>query len=209
MDSELHMKKFTMMSQVIWMNKIICFIGKSASGKDTLAKHTAEKYGFKYAVSTTSRPIRHGEREGVDYYYLSDEDFLKQDFVEHREYKTIYQNEPATWHYGLTASEIDCSNNSVVAVVDPEGLKQIVKHLGSGENIISIYVDLPYPIRLHRAMLRDKLFEREEFDRREKVDFEKFGNAISEVDYIIFNLDLEESLNNIEDILKKEGVIDV
>ena len=50
---------------------MICLIGKTASGKDTIAKELVNKYGYKRIVTYTTRPIRDGEKEGVNYYYIS------------------------------------------------------------------------------------------------------------------------------------------
>ena len=52
---------------------IIC--GKSASGKDTIKRELISKHGFKGIVTYTTRPPRKGEQDGVDYHFVSNEEF--------------------------------------------------------------------------------------------------------------------------------------
>ena len=186
-------------------NSLICIVGKQASGKDSLMRYIVKEYGYRMAVSSTTRPMRSQEINGVDYFFLDEEDFFKQDLVEHRIYETIQDGKPATWYYGLTSNAIDTRDNSVVAVVDPHGLEQIIDYMGS-DDVISIYVDADYESRLFRAMVRDSKFELDEFYRREYTDHQKFEDAICKMDYIVLNLDLNEAIRQIDEILEKEGL---
>ncbi len=58
--------------------KIIALFGQSASGKDTLAKILAKQDNVFEIVSCTTRPMRDYEKDGVDYYFLTTEDFTKK-----------------------------------------------------------------------------------------------------------------------------------
>ena len=55
------------------MSKLFCIMGKSASGKDTIFKRLVqdEALNLKTVVSYTTRPMREGEQEGVEYYFVS------------------------------------------------------------------------------------------------------------------------------------------
>ncbi len=67
------------------MNKMI-LVGKSAAGKDHLRK-ILEGRGFKYGISYTTRPSRHTEVDGQDYYFLEKDEFLNlRGFRENRSY---------------------------------------------------------------------------------------------------------------------------
>ena len=65
------------------MGKIYCVMGKSSSGKDTVYKKLKEQYKeFRLIVPYTTRPIREGEKDGVEYYFVDPEQFraMKRDF---------------------------------------------------------------------------------------------------------------------------------
>ena len=64
------------------MGKIYCVMGKSSSGKDTVYKKLKEQYKeFRLIVPYTTRPIREGEKDGVEYYFVDPEQFraMKED----------------------------------------------------------------------------------------------------------------------------------
>ena len=75
------------------MGKIYCVMGKSSSGKDTVYKKLKEQYKeFRLIVPYTTRPIREGEKDGVEYYFVDPEQFraMKEDgkVIESRSYNT-------------------------------------------------------------------------------------------------------------------------
>ena len=60
------------------MGKVIIFSAPSGSGKTTIVRHLLERYPqLEFSVSATSRAPRGQERDGVDYYFLSQEEFAK------------------------------------------------------------------------------------------------------------------------------------
>ena len=72
---------------------IIVLVGKSASGKDSVAKILESKLGYEVVLSTTSRPMRSNEVQGVQYNFVSDGDFKKlineDKLVEYRYYDAM------------------------------------------------------------------------------------------------------------------------
>ena len=86
------------------VNKILVIVGPSGVGKDTLMKKVLDKYPGKFnkAVTYTSRKMRPGEKEGYNYYYATQEEFLKlkdeDRLVEHFFYSGNY--------YGLSKKEL-------------------------------------------------------------------------------------------------------
>ena len=101
------------------MERMILLCGPSASGKTEVAKLLREKYGIVKAITHTSRSPRLGEKDGVDYFFVSKEQFAslipQGFFVEN----TLYNNN----YYGCSKAQI--SDNKCV-VVDPNGLKSFL-----------------------------------------------------------------------------------
>ena len=99
---------------------MIVLVGASASGKTEVTKVLAKKYDFKKFITHTTRPIRQGEINDVDYHFVTKQKFeelIKQDyFIEY----TIYNGN----YYGTWKKEID--DNKVVAI-DINGLNSFKK----------------------------------------------------------------------------------
>lgn len=179
------------------MNKPIVLIGKSGAGKDTIAKALKSK-GFDTVISFTSRPPRDGEVSGIDYNFVSKEQFLdmikNEELLEYRSYNTLVNNEPDVWYYGTP--KLNNYLNKII-VVDPQGLLDIKKHI----DVISFYIFLYDETREERAKSRGS-FDKTEWDRRLKDDEIKFDDAISITDYTIINDDLSEAVSTILEFYK-------
>lgn len=169
---------------------ILILIGKSASGKDTIQKELVKNHGFVPLISTTSRPMREGEKNGVDYYFVSKLEFQKRildnDFLEYRAYNTLVDGKPDTWYYGTQKREL---HGEFVTVLDPEGARAFVNYYGP-KHCSVCHVGAPDNVREDRARLRGS-FDKTEWDRRLLDDFVKFSpNELSDlVDYEVFNND--------------------
>ena len=104
---------------------VIC--GKMCSGKDTVVKRLINK-GFKKVVTYTTRPKRRGETDGVDYHYISKEDFegkIKDGFfLEYRTYKVASGD---TWYYGSAKQDVlkVRDNQKKVIILSPSGVDKM------------------------------------------------------------------------------------
>ena len=133
-------------------------MGKSASGKDSIYKKLLEQTAgrFKTIVSYTTRPIRSGETEGVEYHFVSVPDFedmrLAGKVIEYRCYHTIHGD----WYY-FTANDgqIDLSSSDYLLIMTPEGCRSLKKHVGD-EAVIPIYIEVEPGLRLSRAVERER-----------------------------------------------------
>lgn len=164
---------------------IIVLIGESASGKSTIEKELVKR-GFNKIVSYTTRPIRKGEIDGIDYHYISKEEFLNKLHGKFFAEFTIYNE----WYYGIAVE--DCIDNAVV-VVEPHGFRQL-KNLDY-INTFSFYIQVNERERLIRMVKRgDNLLE---VFRRIFSDQGVFQFIDQEVDYVIDN----NSNINIDDVV--------
>lgn len=170
---------------------ILAICGKSASGKDTLAKSLSASispyYKTNLIISDTTRPRRNGEQNGVDYNFLSERTFL-QNIQDNKYFEyTVFRK----WYYGTNKNSIkdDAVN---IGVFNVAGLKHMI-HLQHWYNIIPIYLDLSLEKRLKRSCQREKKF-RIEFIRRALVDEKDFKDIRSLLSK--YNYSLTFPLNN-------------
>ena len=179
-------------------NFIIAITGKSSSGKDAVARVLSSK-GYKYVVSTTTRPMRSNEQNGVDYYFVNNSHFKglmdNDKLVEYRSYNTINNGKPTVWHYGIERTEIDLNSSNYVCVVDLIGLQDLKDEYGS--SVISFYIDVDDEKRQMRALARDRNFELAEWNRRLKDDEVKFKNVDKIIDKTVKNDDFDNCVNDI------------
>lgn len=177
---------------------MIVLVGASASGKSTLQKAMIEhSENLKKVVTYTTRPPRKGEKNGVDYHFVSEKKFqklLEQGyFVEHAEYRG--------WHYGT--AKTDCKeSNDYVAVLTPSGYRELKR---TGINVVSIYLYVD-----RRSLMMNILQRGDDIDeayRRNLSDVGQFDGIENEVDYIIdntgFHMNVDETLKCVNEILKE------
>lgn len=139
------------------MGKIFYLLGKSASGKDSIYHALMDSgLGLKPVVLYSTRPMRDGEAEGVEYHFISDAQFysLKEagKLIEYREYQTMH----GIWRYmTVDDGQIDLKKDSFLMIGTLESYEKTLVYMGS-ENIFPIYLTLDDGERLMRALLREK-----------------------------------------------------
>lgn len=189
------------------MGKLFVLVGKSASGKDTIYSAVREDMPeVLNVVSTTTRPMRPNETEGVEYYFISTEDFLlmesRGEFIETRKYNTIQDGQPTVWYYGISKQAIDLEKGNHIVIVDLNGLEELKKVFG--KNVVTVYVYVEDKEREERAKKRGG-FEQAEWDRRLEDDNVQFNKERidRDVDYIVHNINLQQSINEVKNIIDK------
>lgn len=137
------------------MSKIFCLVGKSASGKDTIYKEIVSAYGNKLecVVLGTTRPMRTGERNGVDYWFFNDEELLKLEqegkVIEKRQYNTMQ----GIWSYFTLEFDLSSDKNHIL-ITTLEGAKSITEHYGE-DKVRVIYLAIDDKERLLRCIDRE------------------------------------------------------
>lgn len=174
---------------------IFVVTGQSASGKTTLALEIAKKLKFERLISHTTRPMRTGEKEGVEYYFTTDELIEDMSLV----CKNVFNN----WTYGLNIDNIDHSKN-YVAILEAAGAVELRNQLSLITKII--YIEAPLKLRKQRAYAREQKEYDAEIERRMKadaIDFRDF-NKVSDIN--VLNVDKQFALNKIEKYIKAKTV---
>ena len=187
------------------MGKIYCVMGKSSSGKDTVYKKLKEQYKeFRLIVPYTTRPIREGEKDGVEYYFVDPEQFraMKEDgkVIESRSYNT----KCGIWTY-FTADDgqIDLSAADYLLIGTLVSYQALREYFGE-EASVPVYLEVEDGLRLARALERERRQEKPKYAemcRRFLADEEDFSeeNLIkSGITERFGNEDFTECLNKIQ-----------
>lgn len=140
------------------MGKIYCLLGKSSSGKDTLFKMLLEESGLalKTIVPYTTRPIRVGEQEGVEYHFVTEETQKELEaegkIIELRAYDTIC----GVWKYfTVDDGQIDLAMDNYLVIGTLESYVKMRDYFGA-EKLVPLYVEVEDGERLLRALTRER-----------------------------------------------------
>ena len=197
------------MSRNVKAKKIFALLGYMGVGKDTILKQVLKDMDdVKPIISTTTRPMRKGETEGIEYYFIDDTEFFRRgtDFVEQRIYHTkVKENgveKDATWRYGIERMELE-KDDYLIVIVDSVGYKELKNYVGNNK-IVPIFISAPQEELKARALARGDL--EAEVDRRLKDDYERFMDfRVRTVYHEVKNTNgrLEEAIKEVENIITK------
>lgn len=140
------------------MARIYYIIGKSASGKDSILKGLLQdrQLGLREIIQYTTRPIRDGETEGLEYHFVTPsevESFRKEGrIIELREYQTVH----GPWQYMMVDDgTIDLDSGDYAAVGTVESYRKVRDYFGA-DRVVPFYIDLDPGERLQRALDRER-----------------------------------------------------
>lgn len=105
--------------------RLLVIVGKSCTGKSELEARLTKEH-FHKCVSLTTRPKRNGEVDGVDYHYITNEEFEQLEKSNELFEKTEYLVDGEVWKYGLTSKSFS-NEKPNIAVVNFEGLRQLLE----------------------------------------------------------------------------------
>lgn len=191
------------------MGKIFYIMGKSSTGKDTIFRNLLKNNSrLNKIVPYTTRPIRAGETDGVEYHF-TDEDGLQKiknegRLIEIREYNTCH----GVWKYFTVADEnLDLENADYIMIGTIESYMSVKKYFGS-DIVVPLLIELDDGIRLQRAIDREKKQREpkyEELCRRYLADAQDFSaDRIKEagIDRSFYNGNLKNCLNEIMEYIQ-------
>ena len=139
------------------MGKIYCMMGKSSSGKDTLYQKVLERLPqIHRVVPYTTRPIREGEQDGVEYHFVDDKQLAELEtngkIVELRAYNTVH----GIWKYfTVDDGQIDLEQGDYLLIGTLETYEKIREYYGA-EHLVPIYIEVEDGERLARALERER-----------------------------------------------------
>ena len=191
------------------MGKLFYIMGKSASGKDTIYQKLLEspEFRFRRLIIYTTRPIRDGEKDGQEYYFVNEESFqsLKAagKIIEDRGYESVY----GLWRY-FTVDNMDLENYNYLGIGTLESYEQLRKYYGENK-VCPIYIEVEDGERLKRAIAREEKQEQPhyaEMCRRFLADTEDFSEEKlkqAEISPRFLNNNLEACIQEIRQYIKK------
>lgn len=186
--------------------RLLIVSAPSGSGKSTIVNYLMKEhpeFRLAFSVSATSRPPRGEERNGVEYYFLTEEEFRRHikagDFLE---YEEVYEGR----FYGTLKSQVDeklAAGLNVVFDVDVKGGINIKRYYG--DKALSVFIQPPSVEALRKRLLgraTDDMAQIEE--RLAKAEYEM--TFASQFDRILINDDLDtakrEAVAMLEEFLK-------
>ena len=190
------------------MGKIYCMMGKSSSGKDTLYQKVLERLPQMHrVVPYTTRPIREGEQDGVEYHFVDDKQLAELEtdgkIVELRAYNTVY----GIWKYfTVDDGQIDLEQGDYLLIGTLETYEKIREYYGA-EHLVPIYIEVEDGERLARALERERrqaVPKYKEMCRRFLADEEDFCEENLKrlgIDKRYRNTDMETCLNEITGVM--------
>lgn len=179
---------------------LLILSGPSGCGKDTIIKELKERYGdIKQSVSATTRAMREGEVDGVDYYFTDvasfEENIKNGYFLEYVKYGDNYYGTPKK-----AVDEMIDSGVSVLLKIEVEGAGNVRKLY---PDIVSVFI-IPPSMQVLSERLRGRGTETDEsFSKRIETARDELKRA-SEYDYVVINDDLEQCVAGVCAILKAE-----
>ncbi len=195
------------------MGKIVYIMGKSSSGKDTIFQKLKEALPeFKTIVLYTTRPIRAGEQDGVEYHFVKEETLKafeeKGQIIELRAYNTVH----GVWKY-FTADDgqINLEKENYLVIGTLESYEQMKKYFGE-DALLPIYVQVEDGIRLGRALERERrqqVPKYEELCRRflaDSQDFSEENIARVGIETRFENVELESCVSEILRFVKERVI---
>lgn len=183
------------------MNKLLIFSAPSGSGKTTIVRHLLNQFdNLSFSISATSRDKRPDETDGVNYYFLTPDEFRKQiaenAFVEWEE---LYPNQ----YYGTLKSELSriwSQDKHVVFDVDVVGganIKQMYP-----KQSLAVFIKPPSVEELENRLINRHTENKEAMQRRiSKAEYEL--NFQDRFDFILINDDLDQAQAEAVEMVQK------
>ncbi len=178
------------------MNKkgvLVVFSGFAGSGKGTIMKELLKRYdNYAFSVSATTRSPRPGEQNGVDYFYITTEEFekmIEEDaLLEYARYVTNYYGTPRKY----VEDQLNAGKD-VILEIETQGALQIKEKY---PDALLIFVMPPSVEEIHNRLVK-RGTETEEVIMQRMTRGGEEAKVISKYDYVIINDDLEKCIETV------------
>jgi guanylate kinase len=180
---------------------IIALVGKTASGKDTIARYITETYNIPQVVSFTTRPIRPSEQNGREHYFVSKERMAE--LVADNKNLFAYTKFPETGYEYCASLDEEQQKHDWVYIIDPPGIEYL-KEKHPEMEVLAIYVKLPEEEIIKRATKRGDNAEAIQARLNSERDIMNGYVRSGQWDAVVNNFVSKESaLHQVDGILQK------
>jgi guanylate kinase len=189
------------MSEAAPQGKLFVFAAPSGAGKTTLVHAVVTKHPeLRFSISYTTRKPRRNEADGVDYLFVTREEFMRlRDEGELLEYAEVFDN-----LYATSRSQVErhlADNRNVVLEIDWQGARQVRQSM---PDCVTVFI-LPPSVEELERRLRDRRTDAPAVIERRLRDALSDMSHWDEFDYVIINDDLNQAVSNLEDVLAGAG----
>ena len=172
---------------------IIIFSGPSGVGKSTIINELIKHKKLYFSISHTTREKRHNEIDGVDYFFVSNNEFINlindDYFIEYEKYGTDF--------YGTGKDQL--IKNDLITVLDVE-VNGATKLLQDNSDFVGIFIDIENNELIKRLETRG---HDQDFITKRMNLANKQRNKINKFDYVIKNVDINTTVKKILDLIYK------
>ena len=173
---------------------VLVLSGPSGAGKSSLINKIIDDIGECYfSISTTTRPMREGEEDGVHYHFVSEDEFKREiDEDQFLEYAVVHGN-----YYGTSMRPVKKAleeGKLVIFDIDVQGNSAVQNRLG--DITTSVFITPPSLSELRRRLENRSTDSKEVIDKRIEMA-KKEIQRVSEYDYLLINDDLDETADKL------------
>lgn len=178
---------------------ILVLSGPSGAGKSTIIHHASADIGeYYFSISTTTRPPREGEAEGIDYHFVSREDFEEGIKAgEFLEYATVHGN-----YYGTSLKPVHealAEGKLVIFDIDVQGHRLVQAKMG--DYVTSVFITPPTLKELEKRLYARATDDSSIIERRVQNAKEEI-KSVSEFDFVIINDEIPQASKEFSTIAK-------
>jgi len=193
------------------MSKIFFVLGKSCSGKDTIFRYLKEKkeLNLKTVVGYTTRPMRVGEENGKEYFFVDRDELEKLKgegkIIECRDYNTVY----GIWSYfTVDDGQINLGKDNYLYIGTLQSYMEMTKYYGD-DVVVPLYIEVETGERLSRAVKREREQSNPKYTelcRRfiaDEEDFKEENIRKAGINKRYINSDLDKCISEIVETIRK------
>ena len=176
---------------------LLCVLGKTACGKDSLVNKLCERTGLKQIISYTTRPRR--TNEGNTHIFVDENDYEQM----HQDGVIAAYTQIGQYKYWTTIDQLE---NADVYIIDYMGIKTLRELNLPNIKLVSVYINVPDDVREDRALNKRK-DDKVKFRTRDIAERSQFRDMLknADFDYAVSNIDFPKAYSVLRWISEIEG----